>query len=168
MSPLPRRVPPKPSTKPSRKNGVTAFSLVEIVLAIGIVGFAMLSIIGMLPIGLKSVQTAESLQATGNIANQLRGQMQMLSFNASGTNTIQQLAQNTLYYTLDGIPTNSDAGYYKATFTVQNVSSTANQVVDATFNAGNARSVRVDLLSPPGVWNRTNTFSLLVARQTGN
>ncbi len=147
-----------------------AFSLVEVVLAIGVVGFALLVIIGTLPIGLKSVQNAETLQATSNIANQLRGQMQLLSFNTSSTgiNTVQQLAQTNLFYTTDGIATNSSGGYYMVSFAVKPVSTTTNPVVDASFAASNVQSVVVNVAYPPGVWNQTNTFALLVARQTDN
>jgi uncharacterized protein (TIGR02598 family) len=150
-----------------------AFSLVEVVLAIGIVAFAVLAIIGTLPIGLKSVQNAETLQATSNIANQLRGQMQQLSFsgNPSGTNTIQQMASTINYYTTDGILSNNATTgpyYYRATFGVQSISASTTSVVNASFNTNNAQSIVVNLAYPPGVWNQTNTFSLLVARQTDN
>ena len=147
-----------------------AFSLIEVVLAIGVVGFGLVVIIGTLPIGLKSVQNAETLQATSNIANQLRGQMQLLSFNtaASGTNTVQQLAATNMYYTTDGIATNSTAGYYKASFAANSVSAASNPVADASFAASNVQSIVVNVAYPPGVWNQTNTFALLVARQTDN
>src|SRR5450631_839993 len=116
-----------------------AFSLVEVVIAIGIVGFAVLAIIGTLPIGLKSAQNAETMQATSNIANQLRGQMQLLSFNpsSSGTNTIGQLATNYLFYTTDGTPTttNSPTAYYTATFKITGVNgATAPTAGNATLN----------------------------------
>jgi uncharacterized protein (TIGR02598 family) len=150
-----------------------AFTLVEVVVAIGIVAFALLAIIGTLPIGLKSVQNAETMQATSNIANQIRGQMQLLSFSgsASGTNTIQQLASTVNYYTTDGIlsdNTATDPYYYKATFGVQSVSMATTPVANTSFNTKSAQSVVVTLTYPPGVWNQTNTFSLLVARQTDN
>ena len=159
--------------QPTRRALAGAFTLVEVVLAIGIVAFAVLAIIGTLPIGIKSVQNAESMQATSNIANQLRGQMQLLSFsgNPSGTNTIQQLASTVSYYTTDGILSNSATTgpyFYRATFAVQSLSSSTTQVANTSFNTNNAQSVVVTLASPPGIWNQTNTFSLLVARQADN
>ena len=157
----------------TRRALAKAFTLVEVVLAIGIVAFAVLAVIGTLPIGIKSVQNAESMQATSNIANQLRGEMQLLSFsgNPAGTNTIQQLASSVSYYTTDGILSNSATTgpyFYRATFAVQSLSSSTVPVANTSFNTNNAQSVVVTLAYPPGVWNQTNTFSLLVARQTDN
>ncbi len=143
-------------------------------MAIGIVSLAVLVIIGTLPIGLKSMQNAETLQATSNIANQLRGQLQLLSFStntATGANTVAQLANSVLYYTTDGTSTTASSGsaYYTAEFSVSGISmATAPTASNISFNTNNVRNVVVSLLYPPGVLNQTNTFSLLVARQTDN
>ena len=122
----------------------------------------MLVIIGALPVGLKSIQNAETMQATSNIANQLRGQLQLLSFNSLGNNTIEQLVATNIYYTTDGMPTVATNAFYRVSFT------TTNAVASVSLNTNNAQSVLVSLSYPPGVWSQTNTFSLLVARQTDN
>jgi uncharacterized protein (TIGR02598 family) len=144
--------------------------LIEVVLAIGIVGFAMLVVLALLPNGIKAVRGAETLQATSNIANQLRGQLQLLSFNnTSGTDTMAQLAATNYYYTTDGLPT-AAPGFYKASFSVTGnvVGGLSTNVVDASFSTNNAVSVLVTLTYPPGSLNQTNVFSLFVARQTDN
>jgi uncharacterized protein (TIGR02598 family) len=145
---------------------VRAFSLIEVVLAIGVVAFALLAITALLPNGIMTVRSAENLQATSNIANQLRGQLPLLSFFGTA-NTVADLDAATYYYTIDGLPTNAP-GYYQATFStsVNELGTTTTNVVNAGFYTGNAVSVLVTLTYPPGILNKTNTFSLLVARQT--
>jgi len=155
--------------------------LVEVVIAIGIVAFAVLAIVGMLPVGLLNVNRAENMQATGNIVSQLRGQMQLLSFSPTNTDYIQNLTSTTNYYTLDGLPTTNNTSsvyyngpyYYMATFAVYPVTNTTPTspqttawVADSNLNTNNTLSVVVSLAYPPGIWNQTNTFSMLVARQT--
>ena len=58
-----RTIFPSPKSRRSlrsfRKLGVDGFSLVEVALAIGIVGFALLAVVGLLPTGLNSVQNAQ-------------------------------------------------------------------------------------------------------------
>jgi len=44
-----------------------AFSLVEVVLALGIVSFALLAVVGLLPIGLKSVKNANENAGAANV-----------------------------------------------------------------------------------------------------
>jgi len=146
-----------------------AFSLIEVVLAVGVVSFALLSIVAMVPVGLMSVHNAQVLQATGNITDQLRGQVQLLSFVPANTDSIQNLNNTTYYYTSDGMLTNAAGAYYNALITTGTAGlGTTAPVVDAKFNATNAQSILVTLTYPPGALNQTITFSFLVARQTDN
>lgn len=48
-----------------------AFSLVEVVLALGLVSFCLVAIIGMLPVGLQSVKNAKEESAAANALNQI-------------------------------------------------------------------------------------------------
>jgi len=48
-----------------------AFSLVEVVMAIGIVSFALISVLGLIPVGLKSVKNATEQAAAANALNAL-------------------------------------------------------------------------------------------------
>ena len=148
------------------KRAKTAFSLVEVVMAIGMVSFALLGVIALIPEGLMAVQNAETMQATGNIINQLRGQMQQLSFSGTSVDSIQSLPNNTYYYSTEGVQTNQAGAYYKATFTVSSFTPPAGVGEDASFNANSAQNVVVSLTYPPSVWSKTNSFSLLVARAT--
>jgi uncharacterized protein (TIGR02598 family) len=143
-----------------------AFSLVEVVLAIGVVSFAMMAMLGTLPVGLKSSQQSRSQVATANIARQLQGELQQLSFSAASadTLTVQNLANTPFYFTLEGTRTTDAAeAYYEASFAVNGVT-----VPGLTVDPANARSVTVTLTHPLAapLENRQETiFSLLLAKQ---
>lgn len=55
--------------KISRSSPSFGFSLVEVTLAIGIVSFALLAVMGLLPVGLKSVKNAAEQAAAANVVN---------------------------------------------------------------------------------------------------
>lgn len=61
-----------------------AFSLIEVVLAIGIVVFAMIPLLAMLPVGLKSVSNANEQAAAANILARISNALR----NASSTDGI--------------------------------------------------------------------------------
>jgi len=64
-----------------------AFSLIEVVLAIGIVSFAMVSILGLIPVGLITFRNAMDLSVEANIAQRLVGEVQRTEFtNLCSTN----------------------------------------------------------------------------------
>lgn len=154
------------------KGAIRAFSLIEVVIAIGVVAFALLGIVSLVPEGLMQVRTAEDMQATSNIANQLRGQFQMLSFSdktTTGANTLSQLLATNYYYSIEGLPAGS-TGFYKASFALAGGVSggSALNLAGSTVAQGNAVSILVTLTYPPVSSTHTNAFSLLVARQTDN
>lgn len=149
----------------SASKGVKAFSLVEVVLAIGVVSFAMMAMLGTLPVGLKSSQQSRGQVATANISRQLQGELQQISFqsNSPDTLTIQNLADNSLYYTLEGTKTDAASAYYVASFAVNGVS-----VPGLAIDPSHARSVTVTLSYPasaPVADRQESVFSLLLAKQ---
>ena len=138
----------------------------EVVLAIGVVSFAMMAMLGTLPVGLKSSQQSRGQVATANIARQLQGELQQISFQAGSqdTLTIQNLADNSLYYTLEGTKTTDLASaYYVANFAVNHVS-----LPGLAINPSHGRSITVTLSYPAGApeaERQQSIFSLLLAKQ---
>ena len=53
----------------------TAFTLIEVVMAMAVVSFALLAITGLLPVGLQTMRDSQNDQALGTIANQVRGDL---------------------------------------------------------------------------------------------
>src|ERR1700748_1416971 len=91
------------SKKQSRKS--RAFSLVEVVLALGVTSFAVLALIGTLPTGIKSVQDSSNESARANILQQIRAELQEVNF-GSGSGNISSLTSQTNYYDNNGDLTN--------------------------------------------------------------
>ncbi|MEP6810801.1 MAG: hypothetical protein ABI992_11200 [Chthoniobacterales bacterium] len=59
-----------------------AFSLVEVVLALGVIGFALLAIIGLFPIGLQSGRASIQETRANHIAQEIFATMRSQPFNA--------------------------------------------------------------------------------------
>src|SRR5262249_43914634 len=80
----------------------TAFSLVEVVVALAVASFVLLVLVGTLPSGMKVVQDSMSESAQANITQQVRAQLEQITFNTSSTSTtktnIFNLNQQTNYY----------------------------------------------------------------------
>lgn len=150
-----------PKSKPVAK----AFSLIEVVLALGIVSFAMMAVVGTLPVGLRSSQQSRSQIAAANIARQIQGDLQQISFqnNSSDALTIEKLPDNPFYFSQDGTRSEERDAYYVANFTLNQVTAPGLSV-----NSSNARSVKVSITYPASVAqaNRQEVvYSLLLAKQ---
>lgn len=151
----------------------SGFSLVEVALAVGIVSFAMLGVLGTLSVGLQSVRDSITETAKANIAGHLRGELQRIPFSPvqDSTYTIDTLSSQTYFYSRDGLLTDSTdpRAYYKAVFAVTNagvVSSSADN--SAAFQPDSARNVTVTLKFPVGVSTgdqQTSVFSIFSAKQ---
>lgn len=78
-----------------------AFSLVEVVLALGLVSFCLLAIVGLLPVGLRSVKNANEESAAANALNQMASAIR----NATTTDGITYLANGAfteMAWNMDG------------------------------------------------------------------
>ncbi len=140
------------------------FSLVEIVLAIGITSFALIATLGLLPVGLNSLRESSTQTAVANISQYIRGELQQISFNPQASFNVQNLSSATYYFTKDGVKTDADSGYYQAKFDLTNGSVGGN-----TFNATSAQNIKVTLSYPAtaaAAARKTFVFSLFAARQS--
>jgi uncharacterized protein (TIGR02598 family) len=137
----------------------SGFSLIEVVMAVGIAGFALLAIVGLLPVGMKSVQNSTNQAAAANvvngIANALRNAEKMTpnSFSSSfaGENityTIAGAQTSISWDTLDlnGNDTNSVSARLKARLVITPPSS-------ANTNGTALISVAWPAQSPNLTWN---------------
>ena len=64
-----------------------AFSLVEVTLALGIVAFALVSIMGLLPVGLRTVKNSHEQSAAATTLEQIASAIRNATTNNSGTYT---------------------------------------------------------------------------------
>ncbi len=143
-----------------------AFSLIEVVLALGLVSFAMMAVVGTLPVGLRSSQQSRTQIATANIARQIQGELQQISFSSSTSDkfSMANLKDTPFYFSQDGtrLDESTDA-YYEAEFGITDITAPGLSVKDT-----NARSVKVTISYPASV-ARSNrqevVYSLLLAKQ---
>jgi uncharacterized protein (TIGR02598 family) len=146
-----------------------AFSLIEVTLAVSVVSFALLAIIGLLPMGLKSVRDSQDDQVIGTIATQLRAQMQQISFNPTNSAGIASLLTTNCFYSDEGeaidptIPSPNIVPYYQATFAVTNVVMGS----ASPFATNNAVVVQVTLTYPAPAYVQTNAFAIVATSQSG-
>jgi len=84
----------------------TAFSLVEVAMAVGIVSFCLLPIVGLVPIGLKSFKNANDQSAASNAVNLLSDALRNATTNGSGTYVVGE-GFSTITWGLGSGSTNS-------------------------------------------------------------
>jgi len=81
-----------------------AFSLIEVTLAIGIVSFALLAVVGLLPVGLRSVKNANEQAAAANVMNAIADALRTASSTDLATFT-NSFAGQTISYITNGSAT---------------------------------------------------------------
>ena len=96
-----------PSAPALRERG---FGLVEIAIALGIVSFALLSLIGLMVVGLNASKAAREDTVVASLSRNVLANLKTLSYPQLAT-----LSTTNYYYTYDGVATNSVAGsaYYE-------------------------------------------------------
>jgi|GEM_PF-1879217 len=162
----------------AHKSSQQAFSLVEITLALGIVTCSMLVVIGLLPVGLQTMQDSAVQYGLASISQQISSELQGMPFTASESNSGYAITalndsgnSRIEYYTREGILTTSTATsmntfpYFKATYSTNDPA-----VPGATASyPGNLQNVRVTVSYPyqaPQASQQTNVLSFFVAKQS--
>jgi uncharacterized protein (TIGR02598 family) len=155
----------------------SAFSLVEVVLALGVTSFVLMALLGTLPAGVKSIKDSMNESARANIMQEIRAELEEVSFGSSATatnNIVTTLSQQTNYYTPEGLPlTNTGASippgaYYEAVFAAANAPIPSTSASPAYFQYESAQTVQVTLIYPlnASVAGQTQTTNyLLTAKQ---
>ncbi|MDR1191321.1 MAG: Verru_Chthon cassette protein B [Verrucomicrobiales bacterium] len=88
-----------------------AFSLVEMAIAMGIVGFAMVALLGLLPAGLRVARDTMDLTVRSQIVQLISNDLQLTDYDKLG-----DWSEQELYFNLQGLP-ESDGG--RQIFTVK-------------------------------------------------
>jgi uncharacterized protein (TIGR02598 family) len=151
-----------------------AFSLVEVVIALGVTSFAVLALIGTLPTGIKSVQDSSNESARANILQQIRAQLQEVNFGSSAAdnaakNNIANLASQSNYYNNEGdLLANSSGAYYMAVFSTGTAAIPSTSSSATYFQTNAAQAIQVVLSYPcsaPASSQVQSTNYLLAAKQ---
>ncbi|PAZ00661.1 MAG: hypothetical protein CAK90_04285 [Spartobacteria bacterium AMD-G4] len=131
------------------------FSLIEVVIALGIFAFCIVAIVGLLPVGMNSVRSVSNENNAIHIASSIEGIWQVAPLGSTITmpNIITNLpvstSQNSTYYFNEfGEPlTNSTGASLKMSYTTVNYTAAG---------TGNATTVNMAFSWPPGAGNPNN------------
>lgn len=133
-----------------------AFSLVEVVIALGVISFAVLALIGLLPSGLSTLRDSVGQSRQAQILRAVAGRSEVTKFSA--------LATNGLYFDYDGLPVDTAA---KSIYTVNILTNLP--VYPGSTNAAaisnSLTSLRIQIIWKPSPQapGRTNIYPLQVA-----
>ena len=132
-----------------------AFSLVEVIIALGLVTFAVTAMVGLLPVGLTSLNQSMNQTVEAQILRSISSQSVVTEF--------QKLATNNLYYDIEGQPSVSADSYYSV-----RVSTNAAVYPGSASVAGlpeSLVSLKVEMVARPipSAPGRTNFYTLHVA-----
>jgi len=136
---------------PSRNNPkIAAFSLVEVVLAMSIMGFVCVTLLGLMATGLGNVQKSTTTTVNAQIMQTVVNYLEVQSF----TNNLP-----ILYFDDEGTDvTSTGTGLYQVTLT--GTTAAPGATIQGTFTISNARLLQVHVVSQASP-NTTNTFSLV-------
>ena len=148
----------------------SAFTLVEIVMALGIVSCSLLVIVGLLPVGLRTLNDSAVQYGITTIGQQISSELQGMPFTPSASNpnyAITQLNNRTAdFYTREGAllsNTNDPSRYFAVSFSTGN--STIPGATNSTY-ANNIQTVRATITYPVAATSQqTTVLSFLAAKQ---
>jgi uncharacterized protein (TIGR02598 family) len=129
-----------------------AFSLIEVVLALGVVSVALLPLTGMLFVGLRIFDQAVSTTTQGEIAQQVVNQLQQSAYVETN------LGVRNLYFSQEGVVTTSAESIFTATVSQPE----AFALPGAGTASPNVQRIRVDITSRFAP-SQTNTFTVHLA-----
>lgn len=111
------------------------FSLIEVTLALGVVGFALTAMIGLMPIGLTSLRSSMESSARADILRQLTSQFQETPFDSLTSSSAM------LYYSDEGVPLDrSDGAFLGVTY---EVCTNTPLLKDSSYNNSHLKAVKI-------------------------
>jgi len=133
-----------PFPAPLKRWGCGGFSLVEVVMAIGVVSFAFMSVLGLLPVGMKTFRSAINTSVSGQIFQRIVNEAQQTDFD-----TLVGAAPVVRYFDDQG---NEAASADKAIYQVKTriLASTGLPAGAAAATNANLATITVQIANNPG------------------
>ncbi len=137
------------------------FTLIEVVLALGVLSFAMVSLLGMIPMGLSTFKDAMNTTVESHIVQAVANDLLLTDFSNLGN-----ASSPSRYFDDQGLEL-PDAGsnpIYTATVTAQSLAAAPNSPIGlATAAAGSSVRIQITNRTAPG---RVASYSIIVANNT--
>lgn len=122
------------------------FTLVEVVIAIAVISFGLISVLGLMTYAAQLVQQADTYSRLSHVSGQVLTRMNSQPFSVSTNAAVT----GTLYYfTSEGLPTNSASGYYECGVTNADLS---------IRTLTNMMQIQVNIRWPKPQFTTTNTI----------
>lgn len=137
------------------KNYSSGFSLVEIIIALGLVTFAVTATVGLLPVGLTSLNQSMNQTVEAQILRSISSQCVVTKFDS--------LAANGLYFDVDGQSVSSADAYYSVKLSTNAPSYPGSAVAQGLPSSLVSLKVEIVARPNPTVAGQTNSYTLHVA-----
>lgn len=140
------------------------FSLIEVVMAIGIISFSMVAVMGLIPVGLTTMQQATDDNMVAQIAKQVSGEVLLTPFSQLRT----KYSPTNFYFDDQGIkedPASDHTRYWVSTSLVNPSYPGSSNAPSATPITDSLATVRVDIVtaaSSNAIIRTTNSYNLKV------
>ncbi len=140
------------------------FSLVEVVIALGVVSFAFFTLVCLMPVGLKTMHDAMDTTTEGMIVQQIASEARLGSF----TNLEADYNNQTFYCDDDGsnlTNTSSATSVFKIAATVTSPAYPGSAVTTVSAISNNIQMLRLAVCVVPGgagAATRTNYYNVLI------
>lgn len=136
----------KRRVRPVLRSAPTSFTLIEVVVAIGVIAFALISVLGLMTYGSQLAQQSDTYYRLSNVAGQVLAQYDSQPFsvstNAATTNAVY-------FFTYEGLPTNSAGAYFQAS---------AANVNTAGWTLTNVMQIQISIRWPNPQFSNTNVI----------
>jgi Tfp pilus assembly protein PilV len=129
-----------------RRPALNSFTLVEVVIAIAVIAFGLVSILGLMTYASQLVQQSDTYSRLSNVTGQVLAQFNSQPFSVS-TNCATTNA--VYYFTYEGIPTNSAGAYYQCNVTNADLS---------TWTLTNVMQIQMSIRWPKPQFTNTNVI----------
>jgi len=139
-----------------QKSHAGGFSLIEVVIALGIVAFGLVSVIGLLPVGLQSFRQAIDNSVTTQIVQRVVDETQQTDFNTLA---------NTVYYFNDQgtmLSGTSSQTLYTVNVSINKSTAVPSDGIVGPYSSANLATLSIQITQAGG--GATRTASAMVAR----
>ena len=131
---------------PFRRTALSSFTLVEVVIAIAVIAFVLVSILGLMAYASQLVQQSDTFSRLSNVSGQVLAQFESqpysVSTNCASTNAVY-------YFTSEGLPTNNAGAYYQCNVTNADL---------PTWTLTNVMQIQVSIRWPKPQFTNTNVI----------
>lgn len=144
----------RPSAPGVRNSAAGGFSLVEVVLALGLVSFAVIAIMGLLPTGLAALRQAMNQTVEAQIVKTISAQSVNTPFTDLGSIS---------YFDEEGLPTAAANARYTVNVTTQPPVFPSSEAAGSLTNSLTALKIQIVAKPGPAANGETNFYTLQVA-----